>query len=55
MIFYTPYLLYSARDLAESHAEALSKGVVKASSDIFDSNCITPGTEFMNDVATHLT
>ena len=44
----------SARDLAQSKKAAMSKGLVKDSSTIFDSNCITPGTEFMVEVATHL-
>jgi 5'-3' exoribonuclease 1 len=44
----------SARDLAAARSEAASRGEVHADSDVFDSNCITPGTEFMETVSRHM-
>ena len=48
--------IISARDLAASKADAISQGTMKESdaSNVFDSNCITPGTEFLLEVAENL-
>ena len=44
----------SARDLAEARREAAARGEVHADEDVFDSNCITPGTEFMAMINEHM-
>ena len=44
----------SARDLAEARNEAAARGEVYVDADVFDSNCITPGTEFMEMVSRHM-
>ena len=44
----------AARDLEESRAEAVARGEELSREDVFDSNCITPGTEFMTEVSRHL-
>lgn len=41
----------SAKDLKEARAEAEKKGVVINEDLLFDSNVITPGTEFMDKVS----
>lgn len=40
----------AARDAADARATAQSEGEVFEDSEVFDSNCITPGTEFMETV-----
>ncbi len=44
----------AAKDAAEAREEAVKKGVVIDDATVFDSNCITPGTEFMGIVDAHL-
>ncbi len=44
----------SAKDAREAREEAARKGIVVDEETIFDSNCITPGTEFMAVVDAHL-
>jgi 5'-3' exoribonuclease 1 len=44
----------AARDLAEARREAASRGEVHTDEDVFDSNCITPGTEFMEAVSQYM-
>jgi 5'-3' exoribonuclease 1 len=40
----------SAKDTEENVKTALAKGVAMDVENLFDSNCITPGTEFMAKV-----
>ena len=44
----------AARDLAAARAEAAARGEVHADDDVFDSKCITPGTEFMAMINEHM-
>ena len=44
----------SAQDLAEAATAARAAGEIIDDSKIFDSNCITPGTEFMEKLSKHL-
>jgi 5'-3' exoribonuclease 1 len=44
----------AARDLAEARREAAGRGEVHSDEDVFDSNCITPGTEFMEAVSQYM-
>ena len=44
----------SARDQAEAREQAKARGEEIADEDVFDSNCITPGTEFMTAISKHL-
>ena len=44
----------SAKDLSEGKAAARQRGEEIDDSAVFDSNCITPGTEFMAMVSKHL-
>ena len=44
----------SAKEAEEAKAEALAKGEPEAQGEPFDSNCITPGTEFMARLTEHL-
>ena len=44
----------TAHDAAESVRKALERGEVLPETDAFDSNCITPGTEFMQRLSTAL-
>ena len=44
----------SAKEVEEARAEALAKGEPVADGEAFDSNCITPGTEFMARLTEHL-
>ena len=44
----------SAKEAEEAKAEALAKGEPEAQGEAFDSNCITPGTEFMARLTEHL-
>jgi 5'-3' exoribonuclease 1 len=44
----------AAQDRDESLLKARQKGEVIDEETLFDSNCITPGTEFMNKVGLHL-
>jgi 5'-3' exoribonuclease 1 len=44
----------SAKDREEARTAAEQKGEVVDASATFDSNCITPGTPFMNRVSEHL-
>ena len=44
----------SARDMEEARAAAAERGEQFADDEVFDSNCITPGTEFMTEISTHL-
>ncbi|KAF2357382.1 putative 5-3 exonuclease [Trinorchestia longiramus] len=44
----------SAREAEESESRARAKGEVLPSEERFDSNCITPGTEFMDRLDKHL-
>ena len=42
------------RDQREANKEAIASAKVESRSDLFDSNCITPGTEFMENVSKHI-
>ncbi|CAM9427673.1 unnamed protein product, partial [Laminaria digitata] len=42
------------KDMQEAKLLAESKGEVVDDTAVFDSNCITPGTEFMAKVSRHL-
>jgi 5'-3' exoribonuclease 1 len=44
----------AARDLRIARLEAASRGEEVDDDDVFDSNCITPGTEFMSTISTFL-
>jgi 5'-3' exonuclease len=44
----------AARDAAEAREQAKLRGEEVDEEDIFDSNCITPGTEFMTAVSAHM-
>jgi 5'-3' exoribonuclease 1 len=44
----------SAKDAAAAKAEAADRGEDVDEGTVFDSNCITPGTEFMAKVTNHL-
>lgn len=44
----------TARDAEEAKEKAIREGVEMPKEDPFDSNCITPGTEFMAKLTTHL-
>jgi 5'-3' exoribonuclease 1 len=44
----------TARDLLVAKKEAATRGEVLHDDDVFDSNCITPGTEFMCKVSAHM-
>lgn len=44
----------SARDTADALAELAAKGLPPPKDKPFDSNCITPGTEFMHTLSAHL-
>ena len=44
----------AARDMAEARVEAAARGEEVKDEDVFDSNCITPGTEFMTKLSAHM-
>jgi 5'-3' exoribonuclease 1 len=44
----------AAQDRTESIAQSRAKGDEVDENSLFDSNCITPGTEFMSVISTHL-
>eukprot|EP01138_Halocafeteria_seosinensis_P005034 gb/GECG01005147.1/.p1 GENE.gb/GECG01005147.1/~~gb/GECG01005147.1/.p1 ORF type:complete len:1649 (+),score=221.87 gb/GECG01005147.1/:1-4947(+) len=44
----------AAKDLAQEREKARQRGEEINDEDVFDSNCITPGTEFMAKVSKHL-
>lgn len=44
----------AARDAEQAKREAAARGEEIVAADVFDSNCITPGTEFMEMISGHL-
>jgi 5'-3' exoribonuclease 1 len=44
----------AARDLEESRAQAVARGEDLPKDEVFDSNCITPGTKFMAEISENL-
>jgi 5'-3' exonuclease len=45
----------AAKDRKEAEAEATKKGIIIDADSVFDSNCITPGTDFMAVVSPEFT